>query len=98
MIGEAAPASRHFRPMADAPEMMRIAQRDNGRAVLLGARDGEVRGGEADGLSVALATVEDQQRRSVELHLRRLVDREAALLQRLYVARHHADAVRIMAA
>src|SRR6185295_10807453 len=65
--------------------------------VLLRALDGHARRLQADRLPVAGASVEREERATVELHFQLAVRMQPALEQRLDVARHHANAVRIVA-
>ena len=66
--------------------------------MLLGARGAELHRLVADHLAVALAAVERQQRAAVLADGDVGVDREAAFENGVDVARHHADAVRVVAA
>ena len=85
-------------PVADAAEVMRVGQADDADAVALGALGAELHRLVAHHLAVADMAVEGEQRAAVLTHADVLVDREAAFLHRVDVARHHADAVRVVAA
>jgi hypothetical protein len=64
----------------------------------LGAGRAEIHRFAADHLAVALPAIEGEQRAAVLAHGDVGVDREPALEHRIDIARHHADAVRIVAA
>ena len=85
-------------PLADPAEVVRVGQADDADAVRLGARRAELHRLLADHLAVALPAVEGEERAAVLAHGDVRVDGEAALEHRVDVARHHADAVRIVAA
>ena len=87
-----------LRPLADPAQVMRVREADDADAVLLGARRAELHRLAADDLAVALAAVEREQRAAVLADRDVGVDREAAFEDRVDVARHHADAVRIVPA
>jgi hypothetical protein len=88
---------RHLGPMPNAAEVMRVAERGKRQAVLLRALDGHARRLQADRLPIAGASIQREERAPVELHLQLAVRMQPALEQRLDIARHHADAVRIVA-
>jgi hypothetical protein len=87
----------HFRPVADASQVVRVAKRHDAGAMALGALDGHLHRFEAHGLPVARAAVKRKQRPEIERRTRVLVRGEPALEQSVDVARNHADAVRIVA-
>jgi hypothetical protein len=84
-------------PLPDAAQVVRVGERHHAHAVCLRALDGDVGRFEPDHLAVARLAVERDQRAAVEFDLRMAVRLQAALLQRLDVARDHADAVRVVA-
>src|ERR1051326_5060531 len=86
----------HFGPVADAPEVVRIAECGDRHAVLLRALDRHARRLQSDRLAVSRTAVESEQRARIELHLDASIRMQPALEQRLDIARHHADAVRIV--
>jgi hypothetical protein len=61
--------SRLLGPGTDAPEVVRIAQRHDAAAVLLGAFDAQRHGLLADDLAEARVAVQPQQRAGVQLTL-----------------------------
>ena len=85
-------------PVADPAEVMRMSEADDADAVLARPGDAERHRLVADHLTVAVLTVERQQGAAVLADGDVGVDREATLQHRIDVARHHADAVRIVAA
>ena len=87
---------RHLGPLADATEMMRIAERHDARSEALGTLDRHLHRLAADHLAVALAAVNREQRSSIDRDLRTLVRREPALEHGVDIARDHADAVRVV--
>ena len=87
----------HLRPCADTAQVVRIAERDDAAAELLGARNAHLHGLMADDLAEPGLPVEAQHRATVERSLHVGVRRQAALDERLGILRQHADAVRVMA-
>jgi len=97
MHGHQALRHRHLGKVADAPEVVRVAQRHDAAAVLAGAGNAQLHGLHAGDLAVAALAVQREQRASVEQHLHARIGRQATFEHGVHIARHHAHAVRVVA-
>jgi len=88
---------RHLGPRADAAQVVRVGECDDAAAVLLRSRDAERHRLVTDDLAEAGLAVEREQGAAVELGLHVRVGGQAALEERVGVARQHADAMRVVA-
>ena len=88
---------RQLGPRADAPQVVRIAQRHHAAAKLFGARDADGHRLRADHLAEAGVAVQAQHGASVHQRLDMGVGLQATFKISLRIARQHADAMRIMA-
>jgi hypothetical protein len=89
--------SRLLGPGADAPEVVRIAQRHDAAAVFLGPRDAQGHRLLADDLAEARVAIQPQQCAGVQCDADLRVGLEIAFQVGQRVTRQHADAVRVMA-
>ena len=88
---------RHQRPIADAAQMPRVAQGDDGDAVAGALVDAQLHRLLADGLAEAELAIDDGDGVVLEDDLDRAVREHLAGLEPLHVGRHADDAVRIVA-
>src|SRR5262249_24785159 len=87
---------RQLGPVPDAAEGGGGAERGNRNAVALRPFDRHARRLQSDRLAVSRAPVEREEAARVELHLDAAIRVQSALEQRLDIARHHADAMRVV--
>ena len=88
----------HLGEVADASEVVRVAQRHDAAAMGFGARHAECHGLFSDDLAVAALAVQREHGADVQQHAHSGVGAKAAFKQRVHIARQHAHAVRVVAA
>jgi hypothetical protein len=93
MNGDEPFRDRHFGPGSDAPEVMRVAERQDAAAVLLGALDPNLHGLMADHLAEAGPAVEAERGSAVAADLDMGIGLQPALAESVGIARQHADPV-----
>ena len=79
--------------MADASQMVRVGQRHDATAMLLGAIDGKPHGLLAHNLPVPALAVYRQHRADIQVHLDACVGLEASFQHRINVPGQHANAM-----
>ena len=86
----------HFGPGSDAPEVMRVAQRQDAAAVLLRPGDPDLHCLMADHLAEAGLAIEAERGTAVEADLGMHIRLQPALTEGVGIARQHADPVRVV--
>lgn len=87
-----------LREVADAAQVVGLRQRHDAAAVLARAGDGHLDRLQADHLPVATLAVQRQHGAEVGHDAGRRVGHQPALQHRVHIARHHAHAMRVVAA
>ena len=96
--GHQAAGHRHFREVADAPQMVGLRQCHDAAAMGQRPVNRQAHGLLADHLTIAALSVQGQHAADVHGDAGRCIGFEAALEHRINIARQHAHAVRIVAA
>ena len=89
---------RHLGEVADATQVVGLAEGQDAAAHLASPLDRHLHRLHAHDLSVATLSVERQQAAGVELHFDARIRLEPALQHGVHITRDHAHAVRVMAA